>query len=170
MKIFLVGMPASGKSILAQKLALSIKLNFIDTDTYIETETNKTVSEIFKSLGEKEFRKLENIAIKNIIKKSNIVVATGGGLPCFSSNMEIMLNSGIVIYLQTSINTLYNRIKNDKNNRPLINTKSEIEIKEYLKETLKTRKTYYEQATFIISTEKKIDEQVAIINSLINNF
>ena len=162
-------MPASGKSTIAKKLAILNKAKLFDTDNYIEEKYQLKISEIFDKFGENKFRKFERCAIKDIINNENIIVATGGGLPCFYDNMQFMNNIGKTIYLNVSAKTLQKRLLKDKNTRPLIKGKSSQEILEYLRIYLKEREPFYKQAHFIIDAEKSIEEQINIINSLIKN-
>ena len=91
---FIVGMPASGKSRLGKYISSITNLIFIDLDIEIEYKLNKKVKDIFETKGEKFFRKIETKTLKEIIKsKSNFILATGGGTPCFNENMSIINNS-----------------------------------------------------------------------------
>jgi len=164
MKLFFVGLPASGKSTIAREFAILNNLSFFDTDAYIEDKYQIMIPEIFNKFGENKFREFENIALREILQKENVVVATGGGLPCFNYNMEIMNKFGTTIYLKASTETIFTRLTNDKNIRPLIQGKSEQEIILYLENTLKEREPFYKQAHLIIDAEESIAEQIRIIN------
>ncbi len=167
MKLLFIGLPASGKSTIAKEFAVLNDLCFIDTDVYIEDKYQIKILEIFNKFGEDKFREFENIALKDILQKENIVVATGGGLPCFNNNMEILNKFGTTIYLKASKEIIFSRLTNDKNIRPLIQGKSEQEIILYIENTLKEREPFYKQAHLIIDAEKSIAEQIEIINSQI---
>jgi shikimate kinase len=89
MIVFLCGMMGSGKSSLGKKIASKMHWDFIDLDILIEEEEKKTISEIFKNSGENYFRNIETQALQKIIlSKKNVIVALGGGTPCFNNNME----------------------------------------------------------------------------------
>jgi len=159
-------MPASGKSTISNELAVLNNAVLFDTDTYIEKKQQLKISEIFNKFGENTFREYERNALKEIVKNENVIVATGGGLPCLYDNMQLMNKVGKTIYLKVSAETLQKRLLKDKNIRPLIKEKSEHEILDYLKATIKKREVFYRQANFIINAEKSIKEQISIINYL----
>lgn len=118
--IFLIGMPGAGKSTFGKKFSKLIKYDFIDTDFEIEKREKDSIKYIFKEKGESYFRKLENDLLKDIIKLDKKVVATGGGLPIFFNNMDILNKEGITIFLDVPLEELLKR--NEKNNdRPLLN-------------------------------------------------
>ena len=165
MKIFLTGMPGSGKTIAAQKIAVDKRLNFIDTDTMIEYEFNKSISDIFKEDGEEKFRKYEQSVLNKIFIKDNFIAATGGGLPCFHNNMNEMNKNGITFWLNVSVKIILQRI-NSSTKRPLLNGKNEYELLNYINETLQQRRKFYEQAKYIVNSE---NELIEIINSKLFN-
>ena len=120
MKVFLIGLPGSGKSTLGPKLAEAMNLPFFDLDHEIEKRTSKSVSEIFSLNGEDYFRKIENSTLVNLNKsKSDFLLATGGGTPCFFDAMQWMNDQGVTIYLDTDLSTIIKRLKN-KTDRPLL--------------------------------------------------
>ena len=96
-RIFLIGYMGAGKTTLGKALALRMKLSYIDTDHYIENRYHKKVSEIFATEGEERFRDLEHRILLEVSEFENIVISTGGGLPCFNDNMVVMNNLGATI-------------------------------------------------------------------------
>ncbi|HHP7242099.1 MAG TPA: shikimate kinase [Cyclobacteriaceae bacterium] len=149
-KIFLIGLPGSGKSTLGKQLAQTITWTFIDLDSSIEGEEQKRITEIFKSHGEKYFRNKESEILRMLmLKNDQFIMATGGGTPCFGENMDLMNQYGITIYLDESIDKIATRIKDDS--RPLL--KNVFNIENRLNELLDSRKQFYEQATYILKSE-----------------
>jgi shikimate kinase len=144
----------SGKSHAGKELAELLKHKFIDTDEFISSTKKKSIEDIFRKKGEDYFRTAEKKSIREISKKRNIVVATGGGLPCFHSNMEFMNSKGITIYLQASPPFLFHRLFKEKKSRPLISSLSDIELLDFITNKLMERKTFYEQAHIIVDAEK----------------
>ena len=169
MKIFLIGFMGSGKSTVGKKLAKKLKLHFIDLDKYIENKHSATINDIFLEIGEAEFRELERKALDEIVKRQDIIISTGGGTPCFHNNIEKMNQSGLTIYLETNPGILFSRLTNSKLERPLIQNKSETELKQYISETLKMRKEFYEQAKIQIDSKNlNISQLVLSIKSFLN--
>ncbi len=159
MKLFLVGMPGSGKSSVGKKLAEMKGISFYDTDMLIREKYEMTVSEIFNRVGERKFREYEKAMFDELLKKDNFIAATGGGLPCFNDNMNTMNKAGTVVYLKVSIGTLVQRLRLS-DNRPLLYGKNDEELFIYLRETLKHRETFYSSAKYVIDAEKDTEDIV----------
>ena len=163
-KIFLIGYMGSGKSTAGKKLASKLGFDFIDLDKMIEEEYGQTIPEIFDSKGENEFRSMENNALKKIIARTDVVIACGGGTPCYYGNMELMNNNGTTIYLKMSADSLTNRLMNAKDKRPLIANKSEAELRSFINEHLEKREDLYHQAQYTVKgKDLNIDELVDFV-------
>lgn len=153
--VFIIGMPACGKTHWGKKLAESLKWNFIDLDDHIEEVEERSVVDIFREGGEGYFRTIETGVLSDIIKRSSanerLIVACGGGTAAFNNNIELMKRSGCVIYLLGSVDTLAKRMREQIGQRPLVADVNNIE--EYITNTLVRRKKYYEQAHYMIPEE-----------------
>ncbi len=148
--IFLVGMPAVGKTTGGHKMALRHHLPFIDLDTFIEQLEGKTIAELFAQYEERGFRELEHKYLAGIIKSTteNTIIACGGGTPCFHNNMQLMKDAGSVIYLQADVAYLLNNLIESNVARPLLNNLDDLAA--YLTFTLQQRQHTYEQADIIL--------------------
>ena len=140
-----------GKSTLGKKLAKHAGLQFIDMDNYIEERNYKTVPNIFAEEGEAEFRKKERKALEELSEFNDVIIATGGGAPCFFNNMELMNKTGVTIYLNIAPEILAARLAESKTERPLIKGKTDSELLEYINKTLKKRNKFYKKAAFQIT-------------------
>jgi shikimate kinase len=164
MIVILIGYMASGKSSLGRLLAKKIGYDFIDLDEFIELKEKMHVKDIFETKGEIYFRKVESIYLNEIIsKKSNIILSLGGGTPCYGNNMENILKSNNVksVYLKASIPSLIERLKNEKNKRPLIShIKNNEELAEFIGKHLFERSVFYDQAHYKISTDNKTKNEI----------
>ena len=99
MKIFLIGLPGSGKSTIGKSLALELSYPFIDLDLDIEKAEGRTIKQIFKQMHEGYFRQLESKALKKYCQsQDSFVMATGGGAPCFFDNMEQINQAGKSVF------------------------------------------------------------------------
>jgi len=143
-----------GKSTIGRLLANKLQLEFIDLDSYIETETQKSIPDIFASEGENKFRELEHENLKKLLSKDNIIIALGGGTPCFFNNMELINKTCVSIYLEVDTITLYNRLSENNYNRPLVNNLTSEKLMEYIEKNIKKRKKYYSLATHTINVNK----------------
>jgi len=150
----------SGKSTAGKKIAAALNFRFIDMDKLIEEDSSRTISMIFQEKGEEVFREYEHDALNKILELDNIVVATGGGAPCFFDNMEQMNNNGITIYLKGDPGILTNRLLKAKTERPLIKGKSKEELAKYIREKLTEREKYYLQAQYIVDAKNLNTEEI----------
>jgi Shikimate kinase len=158
-RIFLIGYMGAGKTTLGKALARRMNLSFIDTDLYIENRYHKKISEIFASEGEERFRDIERRILLEISEFEEVVVSTGGGLPCFNDNMTTMNDNGITVYLETSEEELAARLKVSKNVRPVLKNRSGSELVDFIKENLHIRRKYYEQAVIRFVAEQMYSEK-----------
>jgi len=164
MRIYLLGFMGCGKSTLGKKLAKHTGLQFIDMDNYIEERNYKTVPRIFAEEGEAEFRKKEHKALEELSEFNDVIIATGGGAPCFFDNMELMNETGITIYLNIAPEILAARLAESKTERPLIKGKTDSELLEYINETLRKRNKFYKKAAFqITDPDIAMDEVINMI-------
>jgi len=163
-KIFLIGFMGSGKTTIGRRLAERTGFNFVDTDRFIEMQQGMTVSEIFARYGETAFREMEHNILTEIQKIECAVVSTGGGMPCYGNNMDIMHSCGKVVYLKTSPQALTRRLLRSHNERPLIRSKTEEELQQYIVEKLNEREPFYNRAHIIIETENfAMDELLRLL-------
>lgn len=160
MRIYLVGYMGCGKSTLGRLLAATLKLSFIDLDTFLEEKYFRTIPRIFAEEGEAGFRLKEQKVLHEVAAFDNIVVATGGGAPCFFDNMEVMNNSGYCIFLDVDTSTLVNRLMHAKTERPIIKGKSADELYHFIEEMMQKRRPFYEKAHFILKGNEIRPEQV----------
>jgi shikimate kinase len=166
--IFLIGMPSSGKSTLGRQLAKRLDYQFVDTDDLIENQEIATVSDIFRYKGEEYFRLVESKILRGIEANQKLIVATGGGMPCFHHGMEFIKANGTSIFLNVPPEDLLKRIqKSDADNRPLINkTTSQEELLKSLKKRCEDRKQFYEQADIKIDGSIDVDQILWLLEEL----
>ena len=156
--IYLIGMMGSGKSVTGKKLAALLGCSFMDLDEVVQKRAGCSITEIFIKKGESHFRDLERELLKEAASKDKHVVATGGGVVLSDENSRKMRGTGKVVYLETSLETLWNRVQ-AKRERPLL---AGDQPKETLKNILSKRKALYEKASdFRVPTDGQTDEAVA---------
>jgi len=153
MLFFLIGFMGSGKTTIGRDLAELLDFEYIDTDNLIEEMYKLKTTAIFSKYGETVFRKAECIILEEIVNHDNLVVATGGGLPCFKNNMKLMNKNGITIYLNLTPEVLFERLKWSKNKRPLIKGMTPNELKEYININLPLREKFYNESKIIFNVD-----------------
>ncbi len=161
MRIFIIGYKSSGKTTLGRQLADHLGLGFIDLDEVIERLEGKSIPDLYSEEGEEEFRKIEWLTLKKIIKKDDIVVATGGGAPCNCDNMELMEKYGDVLYLKVDDEILLNRLKKLTGVRPIIKNKSDEELREYINDLKKRCEHHYQRAKYTINANNSNVKDIA---------
>jgi len=155
--IALVGFMGAGKTVVGKALARHLGMIFVDSDESIVEKERRSINDIFAKDGEPYFRKVEKEVIKEISQRDGLVIACGGGVVLDKDNMSNLHRNGVVIYLQTSTDVIFERTKN-YNHRPLLNVENP---KKQIEDTLKTRAPFYSQAEYTIDTSKlTIDEVV----------
>jgi shikimate kinase len=162
-KIFLVGFMASGKTTIGKLLATHMKMAFIDTDDLIVENVGMSISEYITKNGESAFRKKETEILKCLSKVENAIISTGGGMPCFNNNIQLINKLGVSYYLCTGLDTIYNRISKDKN-RPLAFNKSKTD----LSKLYKSRLEYYNLANHKILSNRDPNKVASRIVDLIS--
>jgi len=119
--LILVGMMGSGKTTMGRALARHLGKAFVDSDEEIQQRTGVTIPHIFDIEGETGFRQRETAAIRDLVERDNMVLATGGGAVLAEQSRELMRQNGIVVYLKANVHDLWQRTRHDRN-RPLLQT------------------------------------------------
>ena len=163
MKIFLIGFMGSGKTTLGRKLAARMSCEFIDLDHKLEQQVELSIAEYFSIFGEDAFRTLESEVLKKTIYSDNVVISTGGGLPCYFDNMEWMKANGKVIYIKLSPKTLADRLESGKEERPLLQDKHGDDLIAFIEQKLAEREGFYSQANIIADGLSLTAERLELI-------
>lgn len=149
-KIILLGFMGCGKSTIGKVLAKQLSYKFVDLDDEIEKTAKATISKIFESKGEAYFRKLESKVLKSTLKeKQNIVLALGGGTPCYNDNMK-WINKYPSFYIRCGVDVLTKRLAKEKSHRPIIADKKKRELKRFISEKLGERREFYGEADYVV--------------------
>jgi len=165
MKIFLIGFMGSGKTHWGKLLSSKLQLPFRDLDSLIVEKEQRSVSDIFAAEGEEYFRYKEMETLEELVgKEENFILSCGGGTPCFFNNIEFMKKSGKVVWLNTSVDVLKERLLKERMNRPLIREIDDEELKRFIIRKLSERKMYYEQADVMVNEESiTLEELIRVL-------
>lgn len=118
--IYLVGPMGSGKTTIGSRLARKLDLAFYDCDHEIEARCGASVNLIFEIEGETGFRARETRMLEELAAREGVLIATGGGAVLLETNRELLKQSGVVVYLRTSVRQQMERLRRDQS-RPLLN-------------------------------------------------
>lgn len=177
-RIYLTGFMTSGKSTIGPILANVIGWEFRDLDREIEEHEGKSIVEIFEINGEDYFREIEHNLLLLFSKKTNLILSLGGGTMVYDRNLSILKNSGITVYLKSSPEMIYQRIKN-KIDRPIFrdlvlsgNAKSKDFI-DRIEKLLTKREPYYLESDICVDTDRSnigitVDNLAKILTKVIN--
>ena len=160
MKVFLVGLPGSGKSTLGEKLARHLHLPFLDLDTIIEQTAQQPIRTIFAQQGEAAFRQQERDALRQIIDQhAAFVLATGGGAPCFFNNLALMSQSGTTIFLDVPVEVIVQRMQGAQvTDRPLLQALDQTQLAREYTAKFEKRLPVYRQAHITIDQNTTLEE------------
>ena len=165
--IVLVGFMGAGKTTIGKLLAKSMGFSFIDTDEEIEKEAGMSIAQIFKNKGEEYFRELESDFITNL-RLSNCIIATGGGMPCHNDNMTKLKVLGTVLFINTTYDSIIERLKLNQDSRPLLKSSLSNEKDELLSLFSKRQQIYKSSDKEVLGDSNPcfiVEEILKIVNS-----
>ena len=163
--IFLYGPPGAGKSSVGKALAERLRVPFVDLDLEIEKSVGQAIPQIMEDQGEPVFRDLETEILKRVANESPRVIALGGGALLREENRRYAEERGRVVFLETMIEALVERLQKDQNQRPLLADN----LEQQLHALLEQRKGHYDSFPIRISLSgqstrefQKTPEQIAL--------
>ncbi len=157
-------MMGSGKSTIGKRLARELEYDLVDIDAIIEQHAGMSISDLFARHGEEAFRRLESAVLADTANRIKLVFATGGGILDNDENREVILNSGLVVWLKADAATLTARVGSGEN-RPMLHGHNAYDR---ISQLLEDRTPYYEQAHLVI--EIKDRPRAEIVNEIITYY
>ena len=135
-------------------ISKKIGMPFFDLDEQIIASEGKSINEIFEAEGE-EFFRLKEKEVLHLITESHesFVMACGGGTPCFYNNVDYMNRQGTTVWINCSIDCLFNRLSKERDARPLIRELDDDQLRRYITKKFADRKIYYQQATVVLNAD-----------------
>lgn len=150
----LMGYMGSGKSFMAKKIAEQLQWKILDLDAYIEAHEEKSISQLMTDSPE-YFRKLESAYLRKVAGEDYDLVSLGGGTPCFENNLSIITENFTSIYLQWKPESLYKRLVEEKEQRPLIAALNDSDLLSFIHSSLAEREKWYKQADILFDGESQ---------------
>ncbi|MDN4754195.1 shikimate kinase [Porphyromonadaceae bacterium W3.11] len=166
--IFLIGFTAVGKTTIGKRLASRLGLNFLDADEYLEKKYHSSIGGMMAGCGIEKFRKREKVILIEISQLQDTVIATGGGMPTWDDNIDLMLARGTVIYLEASVAALTKRLIEVRDSRPTVMGLDDEGIRKHVENVLPKRIPIYERAHFSVSAETLVteDDEIALTEEI----
>lgn len=149
MRIYIIGMPGTGKTHFGRLMAKSLHLQFFDLDEQIEKREGALVRQIILEKGETYFREVEHQVLQKLSSHNNCVISCGGGAPMFYNNIDLMKSTGIVVWINTDLHLIAKRIAQNITRRPLFMGLNEEEILNKLHQIFTLRKKNYAKADLV---------------------
>ena len=147
----------SGKTHWGKQVAHRLQMPFFDLDEEVVKAENKSVTDIFADSGEEYFRLKEKETMEQLVEDNeSLVLSCGGGTPCFFNNIDYMKKVGIVVWLNTQVDVILQRLLKEKAKRPLIKDIDDEGLRTYIIRKLNERRMYYEQADVTLDKEDAI--------------
>lgn len=173
LRILLIGYMGAGKTTIGKVLSDEMNIPFYDLDWYIEARMHRNIKQLFEERGEEGFRKIEQAMLHELAENENVIIACGGGTPCFFDNMDYMNRQGTTVYLKAIPEVLYAHLKMGKTIRPLLLGKTEEEIGQLIVRQVAERESYYLKAKYVLNinllnSAGKIKEAVYNLRELLN--
>ncbi len=151
-----------GKSTIGRKLASLMGWDLIDTDSLIERREGVSIAEIFDTHGEEYFRAMESEVLREVIARGrNCIISTGGGLPLWGDNMEVMNGTGESVYICRTAENIASRLSlHGRAKRPKIRGLSDEELVAYMSENIALRDEVYRRSSLIIDAVPLSDRAI----------
>lgn len=152
--ILLIGFMGAGKSTVSAKLSELLAMEIMEMDAHIQEKEGMSIKEIFAVNGEEYFRNCESNTLIELREKKHMVVSCGG-VPLREKNVELMKNSGYVVWLTATPEAIYERVK-DSTERPLLNGNMNVP---FIQNLMESRREKYERVADIVidTTGKEIE-------------
>lgn len=147
--IVLIGFMGTGKSSCGKSLATRLGCAFVDLDKYIEGKEKMSVPEIFAAKGEAYFREKEREAVREVVQRKGVVIATGGGTIKDEENFALLKERGVIVCLTADVDTILARTAR-RGERPMLDGQED--RRKGVEELLASRQRMYERADFTIDT------------------
>jgi len=159
-----------GKTYVGKRLAQQLGASFIDLDQYLEVKENRRIKTIFEEEGEDYFRQKEKACLREMAQFEKIIIATGGGTPCFFGNAPWMKEDGVTVYLKTPIEIIINNLKLCIDKRPLLKGLNSKELKFFIEKKLEEREAFYQDVHIIYERQIGRDEAVKELANYFGKF
>ena len=171
MNIILLGYMGAGKTTIGRALSRLTSREFYDLDWYIEQRFRKSVSDIFAEEGEAVFREREQALLHELAEFEDVILAVGGGTPCFFDNMDYMNSRAETVFLSCTVDTIIEHLHISHSRRPLLEGKTDDELRTFIGQNLDMRMPFYSRARHTLEVPTlRTKEQITDVAKKISLF
>ena len=158
----MIGYMGCGKSTIGRKLSKLTGWQLLDTDHEIEQQQGCTVAEIFEQRGEEHFRELERELVERLtLQRDHYVISTGGGLPTWGENMELLNSAGVTVYIRRTAENIASRLSaHGRHKRPKLRGLDDKELVRFMSENISQREPIYQRAKLVIDAVPLTDDEI----------
>ena len=149
MNLFLIGYRCTGKTSIGKALARKLELEFIDTDQMVEQDAKMSIATLIETSGWEYFRQMESDALILAAGHKNAVISTGGGIILADKNRGLIKNSGTCIWLTADVDTIVQRMEQDRQTEDLRPKFSSLELEDETRKVLEERLPLYKETHHI---------------------
>lgn len=161
MRLYLIGYMGCGKSTIGRKISRLAHLRFVDTDSEVERAEGATIADMMTYQGEEYFRQAEHNALLDTVEQNDIVISTGGGLPMWGDNMDIIKGSGLSVYLRRTPANIISRLSPyGRQKRPKFRGLNDQELLEFMTKHMAEREPVYAKADMVIDCDTMSDSRI----------
>lgn len=160
MRIYLIGYSYGGKTTMGRQLASMLGYNHFDTDKAIEIKYHTSISMLINHYSEEAFRIIEKQVLHSTAELDNVVISTGGGTACNDENIRFLLDHGVVVHMQMTIDDIIERMKTSRRSRPLLSGLNDSERRLFISKHLAERMPYYSLAPISIKALNATPEEI----------
>ncbi len=162
--VVLVGLMGVGKTTIGRMLADKLGCKFTDSDQEIETNRKTTIADIFEKEGEMAFRVIETRTLETLLNEGEpCVVSVGGGAFANKKNRQMIEQKACSVWLNADIHVLWDRLKDERANRPLLQQGDGFSA---LKDLAEKRTSDYKQAQQVVSIGAGLNEKQTVLKVL----
>jgi len=167
-----MGYMGSGKSTVGAELSKKLGYKHIDSDSLISNKLGKSITQIFEEEGEPYFRDQEKTTLIGLDEGDNVILSSGGGLPCNESNIEFINDNYTAVYLHLNVNRIIGRLSDiEQDSRPLLKEiNSKEELKDYVENKLLERERFYFDSVLIVDADQSVEDVVSDIYEYLKKY
>ncbi len=167
--VALVGLRGAGKSTLGTRIARRLKVPFVRLDEVIAQTSGLELGELISLVGQREYRRYEQEALRSTIDDYRyVVVEAGGSLVSEKETYDLLRTNYFTVWVRASPEEHLERVRSQGDVRPMKSSRRPLED---LKLILKDRSADYRLADYQLkTTNRNIDDCVKELVEVVGRY